>query len=155
RHPRAGARPGPDRHPGIFLDRPASRRTAIVSMNIVEPILFHCKVQAPVPAMCAPGHALPLVSYGRLEQFIYNVARNARAHGLDPGNAVALLIEEPILHAAFILGLAYLGVETVSLRNADVPPGLRIDAVITDKPHLFRQAGRVLSADLNWLAGDG
>ena len=31
-------------------------------MNIVEPILFHCKTQAMVAAMCAPGHALPLVT---------------------------------------------------------------------------------------------
>jgi acyl-CoA synthetase (AMP-forming)/AMP-acid ligase II len=124
-------------------------------MNIVEPILFHCKTQAPMPAMCAPGNALPLVSYGRLEQFIDNVAHNARGQGLAPGNVVALLIEEPILHAAFILGLAYLGVETVSLRSADVPQALRVDAVIADKPHVFKNAGRIIPADLNWLAGDG
>jgi acyl-CoA synthetase (AMP-forming)/AMP-acid ligase II len=124
-------------------------------MNIVEPILFHCKTQAPVPAMCAPGHALPLVSYGRLEQFIYNCARNARAQGLAPGNVVALLIDEPILQAAFILGLAYLGVETVSVRTADLPKELGIDAVITDQPHMFKTASRVIIADMNWLAGDG
>ena len=124
-------------------------------MNIVEPILFHCKAQAPVAAMCAPGHALPLVSYGRLEQFIYNVARHARAQGLGPGNVVALLIDEPILHAAFILGLAYLGVETVSVRTADVPKELRVDAVIADKTDVFKNAGRVIIADTNWLAGDG
>jgi acyl-CoA synthetase (AMP-forming)/AMP-acid ligase II len=124
-------------------------------MNIVEPILFHCKTQAPVPAMCAPGNALPLISYGRLEQFIYNVARNARAHGLAPGNVVALLIDEPILHAAFILGFAYLGVETVSLRSPDVPKELRFDAVIADRPHVFRTATRFILADVNWVAGDG
>jgi acyl-CoA synthetase (AMP-forming)/AMP-acid ligase II len=124
-------------------------------MNIVEPILFHCKTQAPVPAMCAPGNALPLVSYGRLEQFTYNVAHNARAQGLAPGNVVALLIDEPILHAAFILGLAYLGVETVSLRSADVPKELRADAVIADKAHVFKDATRVIRADTNWLTGDG
>jgi acyl-CoA synthetase (AMP-forming)/AMP-acid ligase II len=124
-------------------------------MNIVEPILFHCKTQAPVPAMCAPGYALPLISYGRLVQVIYNIARNARAHGLAPGNVVALLIEEPILHAAFILGFAYLGVETVSLRSADVPKELRVDAVVADKPHVFKTATRLILADTNWLAGDG
>ena len=124
-------------------------------MNIVEPILFHCKTQAPVPAMCAPGNALPLVSYGRLEQFIYNVARNARAQGLAPGNVVALLIDEPILHAAFILGFAYLGVETVSLRSPDVPKELHLDAVIADRPHVFRTAIRFILADMGWVAGDG
>ena len=56
-------------------------------MNIVEPILFHCKAQAPLAAMCAPGHALPLVSYGRLEQFIYNIARHARAQGSAPATS--------------------------------------------------------------------
>ena len=56
-------------------------------MNIVEPILFHCKTQAPVAAMCAPGHALPLVSYGRLEQFIYNVARMRVRKGSAPATS--------------------------------------------------------------------
>jgi hypothetical protein len=57
-------------------------------MNIVEPILFHCRTQAAVPAMCAPGHTLPLVSYGRLEQFIYAIAGNARAQGLGPASSL-------------------------------------------------------------------
>jgi acyl-CoA synthetase (AMP-forming)/AMP-acid ligase II len=124
-------------------------------MNIVEPILFHCKTQAAVAAMCAPGHALPLVSYGRLEQFIYNIAGHARAQGLGPGHLVALRIEEPILHAAFILGLAYLGAETVSVRDDNLPPELGIDAVIADKPRVFKNARRVILADMNWLGGDG
>jgi acyl-CoA synthetase (AMP-forming)/AMP-acid ligase II len=133
----------------------AWRSKYCASMNIVEPILFHCKTQAPVAAMCAPGHSLPLVSYGRLEQFVYNIARHAQAQGLGPGNVVALLIEEPILHAAFILGLAYLGVETVSVRSVDVPRELHVDAVITDKPHDFKAVGRAILADINWVAGDG
>ena len=90
--------------------------------------------------MRAGDLALPLVRYGRLEQFIYNVAHNARAQGLEPGSVVALLIDEPILHAAFILGLAYLGVETVSLRSAEVPNELHVDAVIADKPVVFKPA---------------
>jgi len=124
-------------------------------MNIVEPILFHCRTQAAVAAMCAPGHALPLVSYGRLEQLIYNIASNARAQGLGPGNVVALLIEEQILHAAFILGLAYLGVETVSVRDTNLPAELSIDAVIADQSLVFKNASRVIRADMSWLAGDG
>jgi acyl-CoA synthetase (AMP-forming)/AMP-acid ligase II len=124
-------------------------------MNIVEPILFHCKTQAPVAAMCAPGHALPLVSYGRLEQFIHNIAGHARAHGLAAGNLVALRIDEPILHAAFILGLASLGVETVSVRDNNLPVELGIDAVITDTAQVFHNARQVILADANWLAGEG
>jgi acyl-CoA synthetase (AMP-forming)/AMP-acid ligase II len=124
-------------------------------MNIAEPILFHCKTQAPVAAMCAPGHALPLVSYGRLEQFIYGIAGHARAQGLGPGSVVALRIEEPILHAAFILGLAYLGAETVSIREDNLPTELGIDAVIVDTPRVFKGARRVILADMNWLAGGG
>jgi hypothetical protein len=124
-------------------------------MNIVEPILFHCKTQAAVAAMCAPGHALPLVSYGRLGQFIVKIAGHARAQGLGPGNLVALRIEEPILHAAFILGLAYLGAETVSVRDDNLPAELGIDAVIADKPRVFKNARRVILADMNWLGGDG
>lgn len=124
-------------------------------MNIVEPILFHCKTQAPVAAMCAPGHALPLVSYGRLEQFIYNIAGHARTQGLGPGSVVALRIDEPILHAAFILGLAYLGAESISVRDNKLPSELGIDAVITDSAQVFKNASRVIVADMNWLAGEG
>lgn len=124
-------------------------------MNIVAPILFHAQNQPTVAAMCAPGQALPLVSYGRLAQFIHAIASHASARGLRSGNTVALLIEEPILHAAFVLGLASLGVATVSLRGAEVPRALWLDAVITDKPHVFKNAGRVIMADMSWVAGEG
>ena len=54
-------------------------------MNIVEPILFQAKHNAPAPAMCAPGMALGLISYGRLAQFINNIGRRALTSGPAAG----------------------------------------------------------------------
>ena len=75
-------------------------------MNIVEPILFQAKHNAPAPAMCAPGMALGLISYGRLAQFINNIGRRALSLGLPTDAIVAVQIHDPILHSAIVLGLA-------------------------------------------------
>jgi acyl-CoA synthetase (AMP-forming)/AMP-acid ligase II len=141
----------------IFAPLPYAALAAILpghAVNIVDPILFHCRMQAPAAAMCAPGAELPLISYGRLEQFIRNIARNAVAQGLERGNTVVLLIEEPILHAAFVLGLAQCGVATVSAHSAVLPKELKVDAVVADRPHLSGSIGRVILADSKWTEGD-
>ena len=36
-------------------------------MNIVDPILFQCRINAEQPAICVPGAQLDLVSYAELE----------------------------------------------------------------------------------------
>jgi hypothetical protein len=46
-------------------------------VNIVNPILFQCRQNAPAAALCAPGAFYNVVSYARLEHFIHNVTRAA------------------------------------------------------------------------------
>ena len=46
-------------------------------MNIVDPILFQAKLNPAAPAICVPGAARPLISYGRLERAIHNISRAA------------------------------------------------------------------------------
>lgn len=124
-------------------------------MNIVDLVLFQCRYQPAAAAMCAPGAALNLISYGRLERFIHNISRNALAHGLKRGDTVALYLDDRILHAAFILGLSRLGITTLSTHGLRVPDHLKIQAAISDGPRLLHNVGRVIQASLNWTEGDG
>jgi acyl-CoA synthetase (AMP-forming)/AMP-acid ligase II len=122
-------------------------------MNFVDPILFQCRLNAPALAIGAPGEALDLVSYGRLERFIHNVSRVAHRVGLERGQTVAIRIADNVLHAAIILGLARLGVVTASAYGR-MPEELRVDAVIADEGS--GQNGRsVIRADSTWIEGDG
>jgi hypothetical protein len=41
-------------------------------MNIVDPIIFQAKLDPAAPAICVPGAAQPLISYGRFERAINN-----------------------------------------------------------------------------------
>src|SRR5215470_19666259 len=115
-----------------ICDSRSDRRYAGPSMNIIDPILHHCRFNAPAPALCAPGTGYRLVSYGRLERFINNVSRKGAAVGLSAGHIVALFVSDRVLQVALMLGLTRLGVVTVSGRNPMLPPGLRLDALITD-----------------------
>ncbi len=124
-------------------------------MNIVDPILFQCKCQPLALALCAPGTIFNSVTYGRLGQLIHNVGRNAREHGLVRGNVAALFIKDPILHAAFILGLTKLGIVTVSSRELELPKELHVDAAFADSSYPSDGGRRVVTVDKNWTMGDG
>jgi len=123
-------------------------------MNIVDPILFQCRQQPPVAAICVPGSDLSLISYHRLALFIHNISRRLTATGLRPGQLVAVSIEGRILHIAMLLALARLGMATVSLRGATRPP-LPVDGFITDKTLPAGVTDRVILVDMSWTEGDG
>lgn len=123
-------------------------------MDILDAILFQCRSNPALPALCAPGTQLNVVSYGRLERFIYNVAANAERRGLTNGATVALYCDDPILHSALILGLTYAGIATLSVRSAHIPAGVHVTAAISDRAVAFPGVGTVLTADHGWLAGD-
>ena len=123
-------------------------------MNIVDNILYQCRYHAPVAAMGAPGTALNVVSYGRLERFIHNVSRKAVATGLSRGQIVAIFVMDPVLHAVIILGLTRLGVITLSGRNPRLPRELGVAALITDTDFPY-EAAKIVRVDQSWLAGDG
>ncbi len=106
-------------------------------LDFVDAILFQCRSNPALPALCAPGTSLNVVSYGRLERFIYNVAANGKQRGLTSGATVALYCEDPILHSALILGLTYAGMATLSVRSAQIPAGLGVTAAISDRAISF------------------
>lgn len=105
--------------------------------------------------MYVPGASLDLVSYARLERFIYSVCRTALKLGMKRGDTVAIFVHHPILHASILLGLTRLGVVTLSGRNPVLPKELKIDAVIADSPYPFAGVGRIVLADFSWIMGDG
>src|ERR1700752_3002292 len=107
-------------------------------MNIVEPILFQARHQPGAPALCAPGH--DAISYERLAAQMNIIARRASSVGLVGGNVVALSLDEPLLHAAFILGLTQVGIIPVSVADHKPPDGLAVDAVISSPPYPFAAA---------------
>ena len=122
-------------------------------MNIVEPILFQAKYQPGAPALCAQG--IDVISYERLIAQMNNVARRALAGGLKRGDVAALSIEDPLLHAVLILGLAQVGIVTVSVGMHKPPDGLKLHTVIKNTKYAHAQQVRHLAMDHGWLMGDG
>ena len=116
-------------------------------MNIVDPILFQAKLNPAAPAICVPGAARPLISYGRLERAIHNIGRAALSAGLARGQVAAIHVTDKIFHAALILGLARIGVVTMSARSRSFPPEIGVDAVIVDAAATYQNAKRVVVAD--------
>jgi len=121
-------------------------------MNIVDPILFHCRYQPEALAICAPGS--DLVSYARLESTVNNIIRRAVSEGLAPGQVVAIFVKQPVFHAALIIALGRMGVITASLGTGSLPRGLHLDAILSDRGQPFPQF-KTLPADFTWTTGDG
>ena len=124
-------------------------------MSIIDGFLLHAKHQPTAPAICAPGWNYNIVSYGRLLSFADKVAAHALTAGLKRGDIVVIFAKDPIFHWALILGLARIGVVSLSIVNANLPAGFRIEAVLTDTPARFQNAGRVIQVDASWVEGDG
>jgi acyl-CoA synthetase (AMP-forming)/AMP-acid ligase II len=126
-------------------------------MNIVDPILFQCRINRPRVAIGAPGTSLNLLSYGRLERFVHNAGRAGHSLGLEPGQVVAVSVKDKILHASIVLGLTRLGVITLSVDEETWPQELRVDALVSDRassPSAARPA-KIFRSDLSWTEGDG
>jgi acyl-CoA synthetase (AMP-forming)/AMP-acid ligase II len=124
-------------------------------LNIVDAFLFQARHQPTVVAISIPGTRHNAVSYGRLESYVNNVGCRAVSLGLRHGDVVAIAVDDPVIHLAFVLGLTRIGVVTLSTTTPRFPAEIRIDAAITDKPGDFQNAGRVILADQSWIMGAG
>ncbi len=124
-------------------------------MNIVEPIFFQCKLNPLAAAVCVPGSKYGTVSYGLLEQFIYNAANAALTAGIVRGQLVAIYLNDTVLHTALILGLMHIGAATLSLRDPKAIPGINPDVILTDVPGRFSGNVTVVAVDPSWLESGG
>ncbi len=124
-------------------------------MNIVEPILFQCKLNPLATAICVPGAKIESVTYKSLETFIHNVARTALKSGIAPGDIVALGLTDTVLHVACTLGLMHMGAATMSMRGSNIAEATKPDLVLTDAPTKVMTDSTVVAVDHSWLHGDG
>jgi len=124
-------------------------------MNIVEAILYQCKLNPHATAIATPHSGINSLKYGHLEKLLHNVARSAIKGGLAPGDVVAIFVTDEILHAALIFGLMRIGVVTISLGEPKVPERIVVDAIATHVPQLFAGADNVIAINASWLQGNG
>jgi long-subunit acyl-CoA synthetase (AMP-forming) len=124
-------------------------------MNIVDLILFQCKLAPPSAAIGAPGTMFNIVSYGRLQHFIHNISRACSSLGLEAGQIVAVSVKDQIFHASIVFALTRLGIATLSLHEASWPKEVPVVALISDGSFKSSAAARVIHADLSWTEGDG
>jgi acyl-CoA synthetase (AMP-forming)/AMP-acid ligase II len=124
-------------------------------MNIVDPILFQCRRQPPVAAICAPGPGIGLISYRRLEQYVHNVTRKLQSFGLPERSIVAVNITDVIFHTVVLLASMRLGLITLSVREGELLLPFKIDLLIADAKRPPTDRTHVVLADLSWTEGDG
>jgi acyl-CoA synthetase (AMP-forming)/AMP-acid ligase II len=124
-------------------------------VNIVEPVLHQCRINPFATAIATPGSGLGSVKYGQLEALIHNVARSAVKAGLAPGDVVAIYVADSIFHAALLLGLAQIGVVTMSLTGTMLPEQVPFTAILTNDQQAFPGHTKVMTIDASWLQGDG
>ncbi|MPZ39793.1 MAG: AMP-binding protein [Rhizobiales bacterium] len=124
-------------------------------MNVVEPVLFQCRVNPFSTAIATPGSGIGSIKYGQLEALIHNVACSALKAGLAPGDVAAIYVADSIFHAALFLGLAQIGVVTIPLTTAMRPEQIPITALLTNNRDAFAGDDKVVAIEASWLQGDG
>ena len=124
-------------------------------MNIVDPILFQCRVNADQPAICAPGVRLEPVTYAQLEFMLNSVTRTVLQFGFKPGDIVGVLLNNKIFHVVLTLALARIGLVTVSCRGRSLPKELSAAAAFVDAPGPFADVDRIIITDISWATADG
>src|SRR5262249_52901916 len=102
------------------------------AVNIVNPIMFQCRINAEQPAICSPGANFEPVTYVQLELMMNALTRAVLQHDFQRGQVVGVLIGNKIMHVVLSLALARIGVVTVSCRGRSLPKELGAVAVMTD-----------------------
>jgi acyl-CoA synthetase (AMP-forming)/AMP-acid ligase II len=124
-------------------------------MNIIEPILAQCRNKPSELALCAPDTKFNLVSYARLQRCVDNICGRIISAGIPPRSRIAVLIEDPILHAMIVMALTRIGVITFSGGRREIRWPFKIDGAIADRQPEALAGYPVLIADAGWAEGDG
>jgi acyl-CoA synthetase (AMP-forming)/AMP-acid ligase II len=118
-------------------------------VNVVDQIFFAAGFEPTALAVCAPGTHYNAVSYGRLTTMADAIGARGLAAGLRAGNTVAIAARDPIFHLSLILGMARIGVVTMSVHGAAWPSEVAVDAVLADRP-LPATTARIIEVDRGW-----
>jgi acyl-coenzyme A synthetase/AMP-(fatty) acid ligase len=124
-------------------------------VNIVDPILFQCRINAGQPAICAPGENIEPMTYAQLEFMLNSLTRAVLQLGFKRGQVVGVDIGNKILHVMITLALARIGVVTVSCRGRTLPKELGAAAVMIETSEPFANVDRTILVDRAWARGDG
>jgi acyl-CoA synthetase (AMP-forming)/AMP-acid ligase II len=124
-------------------------------MNIVDPILHQCRINAEQPAISAPGTRFDLISYAQLEYMINNLNHALLPLGFEPGQIVGVLVQDKIFHIVLLLALMRMGVVTVSCGATSLPAEIDAAAMITDSSDSITGVKRVIRANQDWVQGGG
>lgn len=124
-------------------------------MNIIDPILFQCRINSGQPAICAPGETIEAMTYAQLEFMLNALTRAVLQFGFKRGQVVGVDIGNKILHVVLTLALARIGVVTVSCRGRTLPKELGAVAVMTETAGPFANVERTIVVDRAWARGDG
>lgn len=124
-------------------------------MNVVDPILFQCRVNAEQPAICAPGSEHEVITYAQLEFIINNLTRAMLPFGFEPGQIIGIRARDPIFHIGLIFALTRIGAVTVSFRGGSLPPEIGLAAAITDASEPVTGVKRLIRANQDWVKGNG
>ena len=122
-------------------------------MNIIDPILRQCRLNAEQPALCAPGTRFDLATYAQLEYMINNLTRAMLPLGFQPGQVIGILVQDKIFHIALMLALTRIGVVTMACSGGSLPAEIDVTAVITDSSEPLTGAKRIILATLDWVKG--
>jgi acyl-coenzyme A synthetase/AMP-(fatty) acid ligase len=125
------------------------------AVNIVNPIMFQCRINAEQPAICSPGANFEPVTYAQLELMVNALTRAVLQHDFQRGQVVGVLIDNKIMHVVLSLALARIGVVTVSCRGRSLPKELGAVAVMTDTAGPFANVDRIILVDRDWAKGNG
>jgi acyl-CoA synthetase (AMP-forming)/AMP-acid ligase II len=120
-------------------------------LNIVEPILAQARYQPHSVALCTAGERHSVITYAQVAHMMRGIAQRASAVGLLPGDVTVIFVDDPILHSLLLLGLAHMGVVTISGRNPDLPKEIKIHAILCDAPRQFSGGHRVIQIDPSWM----
>jgi len=121
-------------------------------MNIVDPILFQCKIGGGRPALCLPGLRSAVVTYSQLGAMIEAATASLRPYDLQAGQVVGVHVKDLILHFVLTLALTRLGLATLSCRGGSLPKELDAQAVFVDTPGPVANAKHVYVVDKGLLA---
>src|SRR4029078_557220 len=123
-------------------------------MNVLEPVIFQCRVNGAQPAICVPGIRNTVVTYAELERMLDNITHVVMALELHPGQTVGILVQDKILHIVLILALTRIGVATVTCQKNSLPPELGAEAAFVDGSYVVESVRGLMRDYADWLRGN-
>jgi acyl-CoA synthetase (AMP-forming)/AMP-acid ligase II len=123
-------------------------------MNIVDAIIYQCRLNPTSTAIVAPGGQIHVITYAGLERMLNSLTHVVLSLGIEPQDVVGISVEDRVFHIGLVLALTRLGVINISFGDHPIPKQLGVKATIADRAIAAENAGRVIRADPRWISND-